>query len=326
MLFGVFARRRSLLASAALLAGIALLLWQVREIGTAKIAEGFKAVGWWGFAGVLVLSLARFLARSAAWTALIGERVSIWRALAASIGGDAAGNLTPLSLLVSEPTKAIYLAGASGSGRALAALAAENFFYSVSVALYIVLGTAAMLEFFPLDQTVQRIGVLALAAMGVVLAGAGWMGWQKPTLASAFLARVPGVRLARLAERVRSFESRSYGSAGHEGARLSAVFAAETIFHVSSFLEIWLTLWLLTGRSLPLEALVLDTFSRIANILFKVVPFQLGVHQVATEAIGLAIGMPAGTGVLVSLVRTVRVLFWAGVGMALLATRAAVIR
>jgi len=323
MLFDVFARRRSLLASAALVAGIALLVWQVREVGAARIAEGFNAVGWWGFGAVLALSLLRFLARTVAWTSLIGERVSLGRALAATIGGDAAGNLTPLSLLVSEPTKALYLGGASGSGVGLAALAAENFFYSVSVALYIVLGTGAMLEFFPLEPAVQLFGYLALAAMGVVLAGAGWMAWQKPTVASTLLGRIPGVKLDALAARVRSFESRSYGSAGHEGARLSVMFAAETAFHISSFLESWLTLWLLTGQSLPLEALVLDTFSRIANILFKVVPFQLGVHQVATEVIGIAIGLPRGTGVLYSLVRTVRVLFWAVVGMGLLARRAA---
>jgi len=111
MLFDVFARRRSLLASAALVAGIALLVWQVREVGAARIAEGFNAVGWWGFGAVLALSLLRFLARTVAWTSLIGERVSLGRALAATIGGDAAGNLTPLSLLVSEPTKALYLGG-----------------------------------------------------------------------------------------------------------------------------------------------------------------------------------------------------------------------
>ena len=206
------ASRRALTAVASV-AGLALLVWQIRTVGLDTIRADLAAVGW-GFLAILALSLLRFVVRSVAWTTLIGERVPVASALAASIGGDALGNITPLSLLVSEPAKALYVGGRVQTAQALAALAAENFFYSVSVAIYIVLGTAALLLAFPVDATIQWAGVIALGAMAAILAAAAWLAWQKPSVASALLARVPFATLDAVVSRVRDFEVRTYGSVG----------------------------------------------------------------------------------------------------------------
>jgi len=101
---------RTALAAVASAAGLALLVWQIRTVGLDTIRADLAAVGW-GFLAILALSLLRFVVRSIAWTTLIGERVPVTSALAASIGGDALGNITPLSLLVSEPAKALYVGG-----------------------------------------------------------------------------------------------------------------------------------------------------------------------------------------------------------------------
>lgn len=314
--------RRTALTTVAAALGIALLAWQIRKIGLGAIRDDLAAVGW-GFVAILVLSLLRFVVRSLAWTTLIGDRdrVPLTSALAATIGGDALGNITPLSLIVSEPAKAIYLGARVSTAHALAALTAENFFYSVSVAIYIVLGTAALLVAFPLDPTIRWAGVIALVGMAAVLAVAGWLAWQKPAVASALLSRVPLAHLDAIVERVRDFEVRTYGSVGQQAGRLNIVIACEAAFHVLSFIEAWLTLWLLTGSSLPLEAFVLDTFSRVSNIVFRIVPLRLGVDQVLSDVVAQAIGLSAGIGTTLSLVRTGRVLVWAIVGMVLLLRR-----
>jgi hypothetical protein len=82
----------------------------------------------------------------------------------------------------------------------------------------------------------------------------------------------------------------------------------------------WLSLWLVTGQSLPLEALVLDAFGRVANVLFKVVPLQLGVLQVGSELVATAVGLASGVGTTLSLVRTARVMVWGALGIGLLGT------
>ncbi len=309
--------RRTILTLLALGVGAALLVWQVHQLGLDRITSGLREVGWWCIP-ILVLSLLRFVARSLAWTTLIGGRVPLGRALAATISGDALGNVTPLSVLVSEPVKAMYLDSGTASSRSLAALAAENFFYSVSVGIYVTLGTAAMLRAFPLPGEVHVAGIIALVAMAAVLVAAAWTAWQKPALASAALSRLPFGNLAAWVDRVRDFEVQTYGSAGRQGGRLGMVFVCETAFHLLSFLETWLTVWLVTGLSAPLAAFVLDTFNRVVNVVAKMIPLRLGVDQVTSERVAVAIELAPAIGTMVSLIRTGRMMVWATVGLALL--------
>jgi len=278
---------RPLVTLVALAGGVAVLVWQVRAQGVAEILRGIASVGVAGGLAILALSLGRFYARAMAWLALMTDRVTIGRAVRAVIAGDAASNLTPLSLLVGEPAKAAYLRAPSGTAAALTALLAENFFFAVSVALYVVLGTLVMFWRFSVHEDVRWAGLLALAGMLSVLGAAFVLSrWMK-----THLARRP-----------------------------PRVIAAEGVFHVLSFLEMWLSIWLVTGQSLPLEALVLDAFGRVANVVFKVVPLQLGVLQVGSELVARAIGLAPGVGTTLSLIRTARVMVWAAAGLGLLGT------
>lgn len=313
-------RQSLLLTVAATLVGLVLLVWQVRSVGLAPIASGFGAVGS-GFLVVLLVSGSRFVLRAAAWRALLLEPVRLRLAVAAAMAGDALGNLTPLSIIVGEPAKALYLSRDVSRSRAFSALTAENFFYSVSVAIYVVLGTAAMLVAFPVPGVLQDAGVVALGMMAVVLAAAVWLAWQRPSVASAILRRMPVARLRALSDRVRGFEDDAYGAARRDGGRLAIVLASETAFHVLSFLEVWYVLWLLTGESLALQAFVLDTFSRIVNVVFKVIPLRLGVDESVSSTVAQAIALTSAVGLTLALVRKGRMLAWSAVGVVLVARR-----
>jgi hypothetical protein len=139
---------------------------------------------------------------------------------------------------------------------------------------------------------------------------------------AGILDRLPSGRARRWAERLDDLERHTYGSATGPAARLGQVAAAQAAFHVLSFAELWLVLYLVTGgQSLPLEALVLDSVSRVINVVFKIVPMRLGVDEVSSESVAVAIGLAAGHGLVIALVRKLRMIFWAGVGMALWAKR-----
>jgi hypothetical protein len=312
--------RAILLTVVASLLGLALLVWQVGRVGLDEIGKGFAAVGT-GFVLVLVLSFARFVLRAAAWRALIPRPVRLRSAIGAVMAGDALGNLTPLSILVGEPAKAMYLSRDVSRSGAFSTLTAENFFYSVSVAVYVILGTAAMLAAFPVPPGLREAGIVALVMMAGVLAVAAWMAWQRPSVVSVVMSHVPIARLRAMVDRVRAFEVETYGSAGREGGRLFVVLVAEAAFHVLSYLEVWYVLWLLTGESLPLQAFVLDTFSRIVNVVFKVIPLRLGVDESVSSAVADAISLTSAVGLTVALVRKGRMLVWSVVGLVLMARR-----
>jgi hypothetical protein len=303
-----------------LVAGVALLVWYAGRIGREAISDGLSAVGA-GFLGVLLLSLLRYAARAAAWTALIPSRVPFGRTLAATIGGDALGVITPLGVFVGEPAKALYLQRAVGVSGLLAPLAAENFFYGISIAIYILLGSAAMLAVFALPDSVRIAGMLALGLAAAGLACAAWLAWRKQSFLAALTRALPAGRARTTLTRLHEFEQATYGSASAPGASMGRVALAEVSFHVLSFLEAWFTLWLLTGASRPLEAFVLDAFGRVSNIIFRAVPLRIGVDQAGAGLVAQAIGMDPATGVALSLVRTTRLFVWAITGIGFVAAR-----
>lgn len=311
--------RRAAINTGLSVVGVALLIWQVQDAGgVAAVRRGLASVGA-GFAVILLLSFLRFLMRAVAWRALLGSPAPLTAALAATISGDALGNITPFGLAASEPAKAFYLGRHLDPHRAFAALAAENFFYSVSVAIYVMAGVVAMfVAFHELPVELRQGGIAAFALMAAILAAAGWIAWRRPTMVSGVMRRLPLRSAGSLADRVSDLETLTYGSAAHENARLGQMAIAETTFHVLSLAESWFVLYLITGgQSLILEALILDSVSRVINVAFKMVPMRLGVDEISSEVVGAAIGLPVGSGLVVALVRKIRMLVWAAVGLML---------
>lgn len=308
--------RRAVLSLALLAVGIAILVWTVRRLDVTPedIRTGFANIGVW-FGAILLLSLARFVLRARAWVVLTGLPLPLGPAVAATISGDALGNVTPLGLVASEPSKALYLRRHADPGHTLAALVAENFFYSVSVAIYVVVAAGAMFVFFDLPPAVRVAGQVSLATMAVVLAGAAWLAWQQPAVVSTVLSRLPGRRLPALAARVRQFEQRTYGAAASVERPLGTVAVCEVGFHILSLVECWLTFWLLAGETSFVPALVFDGFNRVVNVLFKHLPLRMGVEEGGTALLAAAIGLSAHDGFMLGIVRKVRMIVWAGVGL-----------
>jgi hypothetical protein len=307
-------------------AGLALLVWQVRRAGVDRIADGFLAVGWQGFIAILGLSLFRFAARSLAWITLLGGRVPLRSATAATISGDALGNLSFLALLVSEPAKAMYVTRHVPAAEAFAALTAENFFYSMSVACVIAGGSITMLATFVLPEAVRGALWLSLAVMGLILGAAVWLARTRPalcTLARRALVRTPGSRIDRILDRLQHIETQAYAALSTSGWRVGAVVACEAAFHAASIAEVWLTLSLLplAGPATLLNAFLLDTVNRFINVAFRAVPFRVGVDQYTTSGFTELLGLGTPAGVTLSLVRTARMVVWATIGLALLGRR-----
>ncbi len=308
--------------------GLLLLAWQIDRIGLAAITDGIRRIGVTGLAVILGVSVLRQLVRSAAWVILMSgdgrsPRVPLRRALAATIAGDAVGNLTPLSLVVSEPAKAMLVRAHVTPQRALAALAAENFFYSLSVALAVLAGVAVLFLKFPVPDALRTASLMLVAAMAAVLIGGLWLIWKEPALVSSTLARftrfagAKAPAYTRFVEKIRTLETSSYAFVRAKPGRLAGVVLCEAAFHVLSVAETWFTLYFLGITSLPL-AIVLDTVQRMINVIFRVVPLKIGVDETFSGLMSRALGYGSALGVTMGVIRKIRVLFWSLVGLVLL--------
>ncbi len=322
--------RRTVIGLATSLLGLLLLAYLVRQVGVAAIAEGARAVGW-GFLALVALGGFRFAARALAWTRALDDpsRLPLRHAFAATLAGDALGNVTPLSLLVSEPAKVAFVRPTLPIRPALAALAVENFLYSLSAAIVVALGTMALLFTFTLPEPLHTISVLSLGVMVGILVVSFWMIGQRLAVVSPVIRLLfgPGHRASRWLARIQVLETRTFEIYERRRGRLLPVIACEAAFHAAGVAEIYLTVWFLTGAAPTiLTAFLLESVNRVITVVFKVVPLRVGVDEAGTALFTRVLGLGTTVGVTLALVRKARVAVWVIVGLLLLARRGLSVR
>jgi hypothetical protein len=306
-------------------AGVVLLVWLVQRVGLDQVWAGFRQIGW-GLALIIALGGARFLMRALAWRSCVEppDRLRLADAAAASIAGDALGNLTPLGPIVGEPAKAAFVRRHLTLAAGVTALALENVLYALSAAAMIAAGMVALLFRFDLPRAIRDVGEGAIAVTLLLFGAALWLVWQRPAVVSRALerllsARGTGSRVELAVARVRHAEQQMYSFAARHAGRLPALAAAELGFHALGVLEVHVTLWLMAGAPPPLlTSFILETTNRLVTVVFKFVPLRVGVDEAATALFTEILGLGTTVGVTLAIVRKARVLFWTAVGALLM--------
>ena len=326
------ARNRKLARFGILFALLGLLLFGyfVRRAGVPEIIDGIKRLGL-GFLLILGISSIRQIARSLAWIRCFESPYSLrFRdAFAARVMGDALGNIVPLaSVAVSEPSKAAFVTNRVPLLASLSALALENIFYSLSVAIFIFSGTVALLLAFPLKPALRyaSFGTLAVTILIVPL---GYLvirrQWRFLSRSMSILHRrgLGRTWMEKTIPRARTLEDRIYGFYERNSNRLPIILVLEMCFHLAGALEIYATLWFISDIVAPtlLTAFILESVNRVINIVFKFIPFRLGVDEAGTGMLAKALGFTQAIGAALAIVRKARDLFWTAIGVALIVRR-----
>ncbi len=307
-------RGRHLLVALAALGGVALFGYSVREAGARQIFDAVSRVGW-GLLVILALSGARFVLRAEAWRLCtpVGSRLGLRQAFFAFLAGDALGNVTPLGLFASEPTKVFLTRHHLATRESVASLAIDNLRYALSVAAMLVAGLVVLLATVRLSFEAQEWTIVTLVA----IAAAAVLGIRMFTARRA--PAPPGRsgwfdRLRSLRTAVMEF------SAGHP-TRLWRAFALDVLFHAVAVAEAFVTLrWVLGDRSPSFaEAMMFESLNRVITAVFKFVPLRVGVDEAASGGFATLVGVNPVAGVALAVVRKVRSLFWMGIGLALIA-------
>jgi hypothetical protein len=311
-------RRGHALTVLAALGGLVLFGYAVRRAGVAEIVDGVRMVGW-GILPILGLAGARFLLRACAWRLCMpsDSRLSIAQAFGAFVAGDAIGNLTPLGMVASEPTKVFLTRHRLATRESVASLATDNLLYAASIAAMVGLGVVVALLTIPLSVA-WRDGAIAALAAGVIGAAITLRLLQGTWREDSGTRPAWRETLAGLRRSVLSFST-------DQPVRLAQIFLLDLSFHVLAVLEIFLTLrWLLGDRSPTLsQAIVFEALNRVVTVVFKFVPFRVGIDEALSGGIAPVIAVQPVAGVTLAVVRKVRNLVWTGVGLALIAAHPA---
>ncbi len=316
------------LALGATAIGLLLFTLVLRSVGAAAVAAGVRQTGA-GFLLILFVAGLRQLLRAAAWAGCTEQRarLPLWSAFGGVTVGEALGNLTPLGVLASEPAKVLWVRDDVGVVEASAALAVETLIYSAFVVVMLVAGGIALVSSDGVPAHVRQPIVAVLSGCAAVCAGVSVVVAKR----SGGVRSIIGWLERRAARRpplkpvVQAMErARTLGAAltWRRRRALMLVSALELAFHAAAIAEVYVALLLLDGAHATLfSALVLESVNRLVTIVFKFVPFRLGVDEVASGLVASLLGGANATGVMVAVVRKGRAVCWSLAGLILLGWR-----
>ena len=306
-------RRRLLVAIAAALIGTLLFTYAIRSVGWSNVVSGIDRVGW-GMVPILMLSGLRFVLRAAAWRMCMPPHAqfTLRQAFAAFLSGDAVGNVTPLGLFASEPTKVFLVRHRLATREAVSSLAVDFVIYSISAVTMVVVGLSVLLVRMPLTLGVREVVVGVMAAL---IGGVLFVVWKLRGTWKLERGERPLWR-ARLA----AFRESIHASSAGQPSRLWRVFGLDLLFQAAAVTEVYLTLrWLLPAPPTVSEAIMFSALDRGILMAFKFIPFRLGIDEFLSGALANALRWDPVTGVAVALIRKVRSIVWVGVGLMLIA-------
>ena len=318
------------LQAIAFLVGAALLAFVINRVGVQPIFDALFRIGF-GFFFVIGISGLRHFLRTISMRAAVPSehrQISFVHAFAARLGGEAITFLTFTGPLLGEATKVALLRKRVPLTYGVPALVVDNLIYNLSVVFFVLTGACVMLFAYQLPPAIHYllIAIAVVAALGIVVAGLAakrrimLMTWLIDRLAQLRLS--PKVILKRR-QHIYHLESKVYDFYKHHPKAFFGMIACNLLAHLSSVVEVYVTLRLLGFTSLVSQAYIIESLTKVINFAFAFVPGTIGVYEGGTEVILQALGFAQATGVALALVRKAAIVVWTSVGLLILTWRTA---
>jgi hypothetical protein len=307
--------------------GVMLFVYFVKKAQPSEIISGIRRLGF-GFVIIFALGGIRQAIHAICWvkTCEPPYRLRFIDAFKARLMGEAL-NIVPLGGVLSEPSKPLFIRDRIPLTATIPALAIENVFYALSVALFISAGVLALLLSFPLPQLLRYVSIGALVAILVIVpAGALVIRKQLRFISGALaVAGNRGIAQKKISDvlpRVRIIEDRIYGFYQRNHSLFFLILAIEMCFHLAGVLEGYITLSFISAVAPTLlTAFIIESVNRLINVVFKFIPLRAGVDEGGTATLAKVLGFSTTTGVTLAIVRKGRDICWAAIGVALMVHR-----
>lgn len=309
--------------------GALLFGYFIWSVGIHEILTGISKVGIDGFLVVISIYFVRILVRSLAWKLSVFEpyKLSLKDTVPAVIIGEAMSSMIPLGILISGTSKAVAVRHRVPLIIGLSSVATENLFYSFATAIFVACGSIIFLKSFQLSESwIWTLDALIFITIGIIIFLvlmiirqwhflSGFCEWlYRKGILKKYLES--GRLHARL------FENLIYGYYRQYPHLLLPVLLLQFAFHMLGVLEVLFILSRLTEEGARFYvAFLLESISRTITVVFKLIPFLVGIDEAGAQFVTDILSLGAGLGITVAIVRKGRILFWATIGVLLIIKR-----
>jgi glycosyltransferase 2 family protein len=305
--------------------GIGVLAYLLHHLGVEEVFQQLALVGW-GWFFIIGQEFVAILANTAGWHyafAASHRTVSFWELFRMRQAGDGFDYLIPTAMMGGDILRINLLRQKLSVSLGAASVTIAKFTQTLGQILFIALGLALFVPFAPLrpDLLPWLWGfLLAWFALMTAILLALWRGmfsritrllllWLPQRLAQY----LPVDKIAELDGYIASFlrgnQKEFWASTG--------LFALGWALGV---VEVYLIFYFL---GLPIDlptAVTVESLSVFIDGMMFFVPGKLGTQEGGKVLIFMSLGLPPVSGMAFGLIRRIREIFWAGVGMAFLTT------
>jgi phosphatidylglycerophosphate synthase len=305
------------IATSALL--FSYLVWRA---GPHNLWGNSRTLGW-GLIIVLALAGVSHLAKTWAWRLTLGddkEKISFPRLVGIRLGAEAAGQLGILGQTFGDSLRISRMSAEISLVSGLTSVTLDRGLYVVTGCMVTIAGILAALPLLSLSHALRVYAVLVIVLLILFLVFtllAARKRWPVLSAGVRLIGRIPVFR--NWAENefllIQSVENTLLDFHHKTPRTFWMSFSLNLAAQCLAVGEVCLLLWLLGVKIGFSGALVIESLTKLLNLVGSWNPGNIGTYEGGNMLIGKMFGLSSATGLALGLSRRFRSLFWAAVGV-----------
>jgi uncharacterized membrane protein YbhN (UPF0104 family) len=309
-----------------LVGGLGLLVYLVNAVGFSVIAHQLSLVGWYSL-GVIAISGTKYVVRTWAWMLAADEShrsLSFSEMFQVRLAGEGVGYLASGGPLFGEPTKVLLLKEKISVASSLSSVMLERIIYTITGLVFITSSIPLSLWRFTSasesTKAFQLVFILVIAALLWLLYVTVKNQWRVFTASLDLLKKLPFnlQALTRKEADIRAMEDHLYLFHRKHPGRFLAILGLDLFSHVFTVLEIYLILSLIGVPITLVDSYLIEAYTKVLEAATIIIPAGIGTFEGGNAMILQLLSLGAAPGVSLALIRRVRSLFWAALGLLVL--------
>ncbi|MEP7364791.1 MAG: lysylphosphatidylglycerol synthase domain-containing protein [Acidobacteriota bacterium] len=307
---------------AAALIGLLLLAHLVRRAGPQNLLDGIASVGW-GLLLIIALAGLAQAVRTLAWRLTlgdVGDKPSFGRMFGLRLASEAAGQVGVFGQVFGDTWRVAELGAELPLVTRVTSVALDRALYTLSSTLVTIAGIVALAFVLPLSGKIALYGkIFGCALVGSLFLAAiavrrRWPLITGPLGALGGIGKI-GPWLEKKQEAIRSVEAKLLDFFHHSPAAFRTNLLLQMAAQVAAVLEVYLILRLMGCPASFVSALAIEGLTKLVNVIGMINPGNAGTYEGGNMLFARLVGMSGTVGLTLGLIRRVRSLFWAAVGV-----------
>jgi putative membrane protein len=305
-----------------LIAGLVLFAVLLHEIGARTVVANVRTVSW-GISLIVLQETLAIAANTLGWRYAFPwppPPIGFLPLMAARLAGDAVNYVTPTATLGGEFVRVRLLRERIPTTAVVASVAIAKLTQTVGQIAFVVVGFLFVLDDTPLPASLRHglmIGIFVLTVLACMMLAMQRRGLFAPLLRALHAMGLPEYSpgIAGRVQRLDDEIARFYQQAGWGFVRSSLCFFVGWALGV---LEAYLILFFLRLPVSLAMAVAVEVFSTAIDAMLFFVPGKVGTQEGGKVLIFTLLGLDAAKGLSFGILRRIRELVWAGVGLLIL--------